>query len=273
MLERPEQFTINRNSSLSQGLVFAGLGGFGAAGSLIYPDASGFNNHGTLTNMDPPTDWMWVPELGRWGLDLDNSNDYVLLPGSSIVGPGNLTFAAWMKSTQTGNDEWIISEGGSTAFVGLCLGVGLVRGSVRNDASSTVNNQQVTAYLNDGNWHHLAMTINNGYLECFGDGQSTGAAVAIPSLPITLVNAAVGCLYRSTPSNYFGGSLADILKFNRALAPAEIQQLADPSNVLLSGLIQPPRRRLFAVSGGVTPPAFKAAWAIRRHQTIGSGVI
>ena len=39
---------------------------------------------------------------------------------------------------------------------------------------------------------------------------------------------------------------------NRVLSLAEIRQLADPSNVMLSGLILPPRRRLFAagVAGG-----------------------
>jgi hypothetical protein len=43
--------------------------------------------------------------------------------------------------------------------------------------------------------------------------------------------------------------------WGRAISPSEIQQLADPSNVMLSGLILPPTRRLWGVGGGIAPVA------------------
>ena len=35
-------------------------------GEQRYVDSSGYGNHGTLTNMDAASDWVWIPELGRW---------------------------------------------------------------------------------------------------------------------------------------------------------------------------------------------------------------
>jgi len=63
--DRPQQFTLanSRQCSLAKGLVFAGLGR--AHGSTQYYDSSGRGNNGTLTAMDPATDWVWSSELGR----------------------------------------------------------------------------------------------------------------------------------------------------------------------------------------------------------------
>jgi len=58
------------------------------------------------------------------------------------------------------------------------------------------------------------------------------------------------------------------MAWNRALSLPEIQQLADPSNMMLSGLILPPRRKWWpVVSSG-----FKPAWARNCNHLIGGGV-
>jgi hypothetical protein len=82
------------------------------------------------------------------------------------------------------------------------------------------------------------------------------------------------CMYTTRSDQRYKGTAGDILIYNRALSPAEIQQLADPSNVMLSGLILPPRRRLWAVSGGGAPVAKTWIWA-RQHETqvIGGGAL
>lgn len=47
------------------------------AGGTVY-DISGRDNHGTLTDMDPDTDWRGGPD--GWVLDFDGSNDYIAFP-------------------------------------------------------------------------------------------------------------------------------------------------------------------------------------------------
>ena len=70
-------------------------------------DVSGYGNHGTLTNMDPATDWV-VTEKGR-ALDFDGSNDGVL---TSYLLPNNPcgTFAIWMKSADTTRSSYLRSK-------------------------------------------------------------------------------------------------------------------------------------------------------------------
>ena len=68
----------------------------------------------------------------------------------------------------------------------------------------------------------------------------------------------------STP-NYFDCSVGDPMLHNRALTIPEIQQLADPSNVMLSGLINPPRRKWWPVVSGAAP-SFKSYWANQATQ-------
>jgi hypothetical protein len=64
-----------------------------------------------------------------------------------------------------------------------------------------------------------------------------------------------------------------LLHAQRALSYPQIRLLADPSNVLLSDLIVPPRRRFWGIETGGATPTFLAAWAARRQQTIGGGVL
>ena len=63
------------NPSLRRGLVGAWYPGLGPTGDTLY-DVSGYKNHGTLTNMDPATDWV----VGQDGYALDFAdgvNQYV----------------------------------------------------------------------------------------------------------------------------------------------------------------------------------------------------
>jgi len=78
-------------------------------------DSSGNRNHGTLTNMDPATDWVGTPYGG--GLNFDGSNDRIALPdipglatpGTVIFGgmiPGALAQFAVSRNGLGGNNGW-----------------------------------------------------------------------------------------------------------------------------------------------------------------------
>ena len=92
MLQRPDNFRLNPYSPLANGLVFAGLGAL--PGTTHYHDSSLHGNDGTLTNMDPATDWTWVPELGRRGVSIKEQGDYVAAP-SIQLGSGDFTVSVW----------------------------------------------------------------------------------------------------------------------------------------------------------------------------------
>jgi len=97
--------------------------------------------------------------------------------------------------------------------------------------------------------HHIAVTKLGTSHTVFFDG--------VPMAPQTsdkTVNWSYALqigIQKTTSQLYpFLGQISDPFIHNRALSPAEIQQLADPSNVMLSGLILSPKRRIFSVAGG-----------------------
>jgi hypothetical protein len=102
MGERPRDFWLNGGHPLATGLVFAGLGR--VTGSTHYRDSSPYNNHGTLTNMDAATDWVWSDYLQRWVLDFDPAAtaDYVVATRSP-TSSGTFTISGWARHTASGN--------------------------------------------------------------------------------------------------------------------------------------------------------------------------
>jgi hypothetical protein len=108
-------------------------------------------------------------------------------------------------------------------------------------------------------WHLFTVTTTpgtNGWKFYQNDilvTQTTGDSDSIMS--------AASYVGYSVTTNYgCDAILADVLVHNRVLSLAEIASLADPSNVMLDGLIQPLTPRIFpaaTITGGTTttPPA------------------
>ena len=78
--------------SVTRGIVGCWSPSLGASGYLLR-DVSGRNNHGTLTNMDPGTDW--VPSERGLVLDYDGSNDAVVM--GSIPIKTSMAATAWIN--------------------------------------------------------------------------------------------------------------------------------------------------------------------------------
>ena len=242
MADRPEQFRMYDGHPLAQGLVFAGLGRH--VGSSHYRDSSPYGNHGVLTNMDPVTDWVWVPELGRWAVDFDGVGDKVTCPAAGVpIGDTPFTLSSWCYLRVNGR---FLGFGDGTWGTNLLF----VNPKVYlQHRTSTGVERYANSVLNS--WHHVAGTYDGTNYSVAIDGAGTGNTATYGAS--NLVDKEIRVGWGFSQGNVI---IADTLLYDRALPPAEIQQLADPSNVMLSGLILPPRRRLFASAGGA--PAVNA---------------
>lgn len=276
-LERPDNFRFNIHSPLANGLVFAGLGYRGSDKTDHYRDSSLYGNHGTLTNMTPSTDWVWDSTLNRFALDMDGTNDFMTLTATHLAGsvegnpwnmvlPINNTIAFWLRPDATANDDYIYGKSGD----------GGTQRCTKFDGSGHLGFYSGSAYvytsaaMNDGKYHHVALAVreNGSY------GQRGIYVDGVLSLAFTDLGSSASYYgtyqgidgFGGNPNyGYYDGIFADPLVYTRILSAAEIQQLADPSNVMLSGLIAPPRRRLWAVPSGVPPTGNR-----RRRLLIGS---
>jgi len=271
MLQRPPHFTINRQSSLANGLVFAGLGG--GASSLKYVDSSGYGNDGVLTNMDN-TDWVWVPELGRWGLSPGGTNQIVDIPIPPVtVTP--CTMAAWFNAASASTIYSLIDVSWYDQAIPHHFKLELSRGTSGRVAATTYASSpgiavSASSFTANAWFHGCAVFASNVSRIAYLNGQPGSANTT--ALTPSGINRGTLCANRDNNNTIWRalvGYAADPLIYNRVLSPAEIQQLADPSNAMLSGLILPPRRKWWPV---VSAPAFKPAWALKSNNLIGSGV-
>ena len=256
--ERPENFEVDLSHPLMRGAVLLGLGQ--SHHSPRYRDESAKGNHGVLTNMDPATDWLWEPKLGRRVLDFDG-NEYI--GGlTKVPVPVIWTHAAWV---------YIAGYPASTdAHFGICMTFADDPSSLTHDRGlgieTAAQGGRVAAYQYAGSekfgygpavplaaWNHLVASYDGTNLRAYCNGiagspSASGVGFAGYTTP-ELVLARV---------KYAGLSsrMSDCLCWPRALSAAEIMQLADPSNVMMSGAIREPRpRRNFIGQAGEAPPS------------------
>ena len=272
--QRPNTFRIDPLHPLARGLVFAGLG-MGNR-TAFYKDSSreSKGNDGTLTNMDPATDWLWEPKLGRWALDFDGSDDYVLSPCPLVLSTTSPLSASWWSKaasvnslkaflaiqTATGNAYQLITVWYASGYSGLFCG----RFSTSNLSAKP------SVAITQTDWHHFCLT-------CIG-GSSALVLYVDGKLNSAVANDSVGS---GNPGIYLGNAyggyyaaltMADVIVHSRVLSAAEVMQLADPSNVMMRGAIREPGlRRSFVgqVGGGAKPWLYAHR---RSGQLIGASI-
>ena len=107
---RPDDFDLNTNSVLAQGLVFAGLGRF--VGSTHYHDSSLYKNNGTLTGYTgagntPADKWQWDATLRRWMLGFKYPSGNMVVTGKSLSGVAG-TWGFWIYPTYKFSNQIIL---------------------------------------------------------------------------------------------------------------------------------------------------------------------
>jgi hypothetical protein len=240
--ERPPEFSLNQSHSLARGLVFAGLGR--EYGSAFYHDSSVAKNHGTLTNMTPATDWVWDAELRRFCAKyLAASSQYVRAVRPDLSNGFTIAHWYWNSSNPSNYGTFGVGVAESSTAYDMMLNFNTVypRFTFFDSANSATAIQSAVAYPTE-KWQHHATTWNgSNTIAFYVNGLSVGTS-SKASLRVTANSELLIGFVRIAST----GKIADPCVWNRALSESEIQQLAGPSNVMLSGLIVPPRRRVFA---------------------------
>lgn len=258
MPQRPEGFRINRDSPLYRSAAFLGLQQFGASTSR-YHDSSMFGNTGTLTNMafTATSGPVWVPQLGRPGVAYGGTNQYIRLARVAANCP--CTMLCWFLTADASTVMDLIcigNEASSNAHAHI-LEVNRSAGKVSASSTTTTGSlasSHSTASFTVSAWQHAAAFFGSATMRiAFLNGVAGSPDTSSKDALVTNTTIGANLVASTTPGRMFTGIIADPLIFNRALSLSEIQQLADPSNTMLSGLLLPPRRRVFAVSGGAAP--------------------
>ncbi len=285
--ERPDSVRLNPDASLAEGLVLGPDSGAGV-GSMQYRDTSLYGNNGVLTNMSP-ADWQWSAELGRWVLDFGSiTNPATVVMTDEIWLGHTFTVSAWLRSNRTDYTggkpgvyllrQWDAAD--TTRQWAICFGDSFHNGdelnfmSAKPDGTFQASSQVQSSYRLTTDLTHLAVRVSrvsdtSTFWSTFVNGRFIDTVQTLHGH--ARLGASTGLSLPLTNRNW-DGILADTMLHERHLSDAEIQALADPSNVMLesgNGPLLLPERR---VTRPVVLPTFNPAWAAGINQHIGFGL-
>ena len=206
-------------------------------------DESGNGNNGVVNGATLTTD-----RFGSVGkaYSFDGLSSYIQTINSGPTGTG-ITVTYWYKSIQTNENIGIVAFGGNSwasyfevthnhwaSGQGPCNGPAITGGGTLFNPGTTIN-------PNNGNWHHVLVTLPSGatsfnQTQIYLDGVllSGSCSFANYGAPIPNIGSANPIKFgrswqQPQHPNYFNGVLDDIAIYNRALSATEIQNLYNAS--------------------------------------------
>ena len=197
---------------------------------IIYDGTNwrGYNNDGVLT-----------PFTGNlYALDFDGTDDYLDISGiaTSIDSWTDVSWSAWYKGTASSGYIFRASPAGSAnPHIGMSISSNSVFGVVTSNNTSNANNVTHQTTINDGSWHHLAVTFNGttGDINVYVDGvvnSATPSKQGTPSIGTGYTAANVG--RRPSSSHlYTVGLIDEFAIWDAELTSTEVGNLKTTSGV------------------------------------------
>lgn len=242
----------------------------GSDGFLLR-DLSGNGYHGTLTNMDPATDW--VTNNGYQALDFDGSNDGIVTPAIPFF--PNITAVCWLVTGAVSTNaslKTIVAQhtvdGSASNFYlyrnftnVLTVDVPWVAGGVANSGAYTLADSVYTmvAFTRSGSTGSWTYRIWSQ-----GANRSSTTNASNPNTGSHFFR--ISRFGTTGTGNCTNNVVLDCRLYGEAMTDS---QLSDLSNGGPGYGLRPERRRKYYFAGG---PAFKPYWVRRQSQVIGGGV-
>ena len=183
-------------------------------------DYSGNGNNGTLTNMDPATDW--VAGKNNGALDFDGSNDRISTSALTGKYSGLVSISAWVYHNST--SDWDDIVAGSCGD--LLFGFNSNTISFGGQCNSPFGPVSYSATL-EGGWHHVAGVYNGSTAKIYLDGN----AVQSLNRSGSFTPSALGIGSTPTGGEYFNGKLDDVRIYNYALSAEQVKQIMNDGAV------------------------------------------
>lgn len=202
------------------------------------------------------------PDLATQAGIVDMGNASFFAGSTGLNASSQVTYSVWMNSTDSDANRNTILYSGSDTTANSYQDLGM-SGETTSDGTASARSRPVgasipqqtgifssTTTIHDGNWHHLAMTVDltSSTMNLYVDGvltntqDMTGGAVLFP----VFNNFEVGRLGRtggSGPTDAYGGLVDDVQIYNTALSASDIGFLfanpgtavPEPSVIALAG--------------------------------------
>jgi len=203
--------------------------------ATVAVDHSGYDNHGSLRD-----DAHFVAGYIDEAVLLDGDGDYVNIDGyKGVLGTSSFSVVAWIK-TSSMVDISIIGwgTGGGARFNFRTDDNNATEYSVRY--SNGDGNVQGNTAVNDGEWHHIGVTVVGGYnadsqyVRIYTDGlDDTRESVDTTSDLDIVAGEDLGIGSRPDNStSFFDGLIDEVRLYDRVLSAVEVARLMDPSKAV-----------------------------------------
>ena len=132
-------------------------------------DVSG-NNHnlqnGTVT-------FSTVSKVGTHSASFNGTSDFLQYSDSTFLNQAisYLSYSFWIKPSTLTGLQTLLDEGGATNGIAIRLNDNILECAVREN--NVQMNTSTFTFSNDGTWHHVALTYNNGDVIMYLDGIAT----------------------------------------------------------------------------------------------------
>lgn len=220
-----------------------GLWRFDKGQELIAYDRSGYNNHGTLTNMSSSTDW--VDGISNDALDFDGIDDRIECGDGSgtpleELGNGSFSISFWINTTKSSNSDYIISkyEDADNRIIIYTFAAGQNPALVieKSTNQATIGFEFEPA-INDGYWHHIVIIIDRIHNTLYGyqDGIKINHLYHMGSVTADASNIGDLRFAGRSGQDHFDGILDEIRIYKKVLSKKEVNYLyRSPSVEILS---------------------------------------
>ena len=205
---------------LWDGVIGAWCPSLGPTGSRLH-DFSRFGNWGTLTNMDPPTDW--VVDGGQYALDFDGVNDYV---DARVTLTGAFTFGLWANRRTAGADNSRVLWGNLTDVDTYVAAVTTTAVLTQSDNGGTSKAFSGFTFTNSV-WFHIAISRDsaNG-VRVWKDGveSTSGTQTIAGTYTLQCLGRYADAAGANAPYQW-DGLISDAMVWSKPLTHNEIREL------------------------------------------------
>ncbi len=190
--------------------------------------------------MTPSDDWAWSDELGRWGMRGFNGVDQRYVETPLSIENTAFSWSGWAWGFSAANGAAFGNGDSTQPYRKLLIDLAGSAGGEARCYCGNGSSYSFASYV----YSHDASTPNHYYMDRYGlsaprlfinGEQVTWDAVNSVAL---YSSTSTDCRLSPVPFRIYDGLWADQMVWDRALSVAEIQRLADPSNVMLDGLIK-----------------------------------
>ncbi|MCP5096129.1 MAG: hypothetical protein GY943_11290, partial [Chloroflexi bacterium] len=193
---------------------------FDETGGPAFNDESGNANVAICKSEDCPTAYV----TGRYGpgIQFDGSSEFLTVDDIDLANK-SFTVSAWAKRDGNGRNEYIFSQGTTSTNRGLHIGF---RGNDSFTCAFYSNDLNTSSTYTDSDWHHWACTYdaNDNLRTIYRDGVQVAQDNASANYQGSgLFN--IGRRGLNSNKMSFGGSVDEVVVYDRALAVDEVANL------------------------------------------------